>query len=85
MHFFSPAFTQLISSLRLSLFNLLLHNLRISLKGPSNCVYTHGRIKVNVFIQKILIIPITMCRNFPLHEKCPNTEFFLVRIFQDLH
>ena len=31
--------------------------------------------------KKTLSISITMCRNpFPLREKCPNTEFFLIRI-----
>ena len=53
------------------------NNLPISLERPLNCICTHGRIKVNVFIQKMLIISITLCINpFALREKCPNTEFF---------
>ena len=51
-YFFSPAFTVLVSSLWLTLLNLLLNNLPLSLEGPLNCICAHANIRENVFIQK---------------------------------
>ena len=57
-HFFkeSVAFfsvqSLLYSSLRLMLLNVLPNNLPIPHEVPLNCVLIHGRIQINVFIQK---------------------------------
>ena len=50
-HFFSPAFTLLISSLSLALLNLLLHNLPFLLKDMLT-LFVNVNMKVNVFVQK---------------------------------
>ena len=74
---FSVQPLRLVSSLWLTLLNLLLNSLPISIEGPLNCIWAHGTIKVNVFIQKnIDHIYNYVQKSFSTAEKCPNTEFF---------